>query len=161
MQKPLWQHLAYVGSQLGCDWECKHRMKHHRCSAALCSHKAGVPSRSTDLQTTSTHVKCLYHHQHGMMRSEVWKLPVTATIMMRRSFLIQSKNLGTVLNLGELLKAQLKKPIHHFYKSLKISINVSHFLVHSKELETNLKIFKEDKQTGIHWFMADPLWSCQ
>lgn len=145
MQKPLWQHLACVGSQLGCDWECRHRMKHHRCSATLCSHHGNIfvpmPSRSRDLQITSTYVKCLYHHQHGMMHSDVWKSPVTVTIMMRRSFLIQSKNLRTVLNLGDLLKAQPKKPIHHFYKSLKMSINASHFLVHRKELENQFKKF--------------------
>jgi len=48
------------------------------------------------------------------------------------------------------LKAQPKKPVCQFYESFKIPTNGSHFVIYSKELETNLKHFKQDKQTGIH-----------
>lgn len=33
-----------LGSQLSCDWGCRHRIKHYRCSAALCSHDASTAS---------------------------------------------------------------------------------------------------------------------
>lgn len=106
MQTPLWQHLACLGSQLGYCWEFRHRMKGWRYSAAVCSHHAGMPSHSRDLQTASICIKSLCCHQLGVMSYGRFQ---SAIIIINYDF----------FNIGVLLKAQPKKPIHYFDESLR------------------------------------------
>lgn len=146
---PLWQHLACLGSQLGYCWEFRHRMKGWRYSAAVCSHDAGMPSHSRDLQTTSICIKSLCCHQLGVMSCAIWKIPVIAVIIIIYFF----------FNLADLLKAQLKKTIH-IDESFKTHKNESDIFICDKELAVDFYNFKQDNQRGSQWFMANPLWNC-
>lgn len=60
-------------------------------------------------------------------------------------------------NIGVLLKAQPKKPIHYFDESFKTHKNESDIFICDKELEIDFYNFKQDNQRGIQWFMANPL----